>query len=265
MTGWGSEAADSAGLPWAGRTLPSGAPADDGRADPAVRQALAACGSPARPAESGDLLAAAVELLLAARLLVPVVAVVAGDAVPSHRPDRAAGDSGAEMSVPLLGMPGAGRALPAFTGVDALAAWDTAARPVPAAAPLVARTALEEGCAALALDPAGPAPLHVPHPVLVALAQGRAWVPAWRDDAVAAALASACTRLGAGVPALRGLAAAAAADPCGLAVRVLLEPGLPALAVDDAVSSVTGELAQDETVVAAVTSLAVVVEAAPGG
>ena len=49
-----------------------------------------------------------------------------------------------------------GRTRDWFTGTAALAAWDPEARPVPVAAPLAARSALQDGAAALLIDLAGP-------------------------------------------------------------------------------------------------------------
>jgi hypothetical protein len=107
--------------------------ADDvGDADPRLAAALA----------SGDprLVRAA---LLSVRLLVPVVAMGEESA-------------GAEMAVPgLIGADGR-RALPVFTGVEALAAWRDDARPVPMAGAQAVAAALDGGYDALVLDVAGP-------------------------------------------------------------------------------------------------------------
>lgn len=106
-------------------------PQDAGDADPALRAAMT----------SGD--AATVEAMLpGARLLVPVVAV----------PD--AGE--ASMAVPALVNDGGARALPVFTGVDALSAWRTDARPVPMPGSRVIAAAVEEGYDGVVIDVAGP-------------------------------------------------------------------------------------------------------------
>jgi hypothetical protein len=81
--------------------------------------------------------------LLSARLLVPVVAM--GEE-----------STGAEMAVPgLVGADGR-RALPVFSGVEALAAWRSDARPVPMPGAQAVAAAQDEGYAALVLDVAGP-------------------------------------------------------------------------------------------------------------
>jgi hypothetical protein len=63
-------------------------------------------------------------------------------------------------------------ALVAFTGLEALGAWRPDARPVPVAAPLAARSALEEGASALVVDVAGPTPYVVEGDLLEGLARG---------------------------------------------------------------------------------------------
>jgi hypothetical protein len=81
--------------------------------------------------------------LLSARLLVPVVAM--GEE-----------STGAEMAVPgLIGVDGR-RALPVFSGVEALAAWRSDARPVQMPGAQAVAAAQDEGYAALILDVAGP-------------------------------------------------------------------------------------------------------------
>ena len=60
----------------------------------------------------------------------------------------------------------------AFTGLDTLAAWRADARPVPVSASVAARSAIQEGAAALVLDVAGPTTYAVEGDVLDALARG---------------------------------------------------------------------------------------------
>ena len=60
----------------------------------------------------------------------------------------------------------------AFTGLDALRAWQADARPVPVTLDLAAKTATSEGAAALLVDFAGPHPLVIDGAVLDQLAAG---------------------------------------------------------------------------------------------
>ena len=145
-------------------------PDDDGRADPALAAALtsydAARDDPARLVE-------VLGRLAAGRLVVPVVAVL-GESEVDER--GLVTDKSSDMAVVLLqsatGRPG----LLAFTGTEALAAWDATARPVPVPARLAAQAALQEGAAALVVDVAGPVLLVLQGADLDALAAG--WTPA---------------------------------------------------------------------------------------
>ncbi|HET7325750.1 MAG TPA: SseB family protein [Nocardioidaceae bacterium] len=120
---------------------------DQGAADPDLRRALAAAagGGPTGPA---------LALLLRSRLLVPVVAV-RGESEPDEQ--RLAHDKSADMAAVLMTGRDGRKALLAFSGTDALAAWDPQARPVPVAASVAAQAALAEGAGALVVDVAGPA------------------------------------------------------------------------------------------------------------
>ncbi|MGL5852791.1 MAG: SseB family protein [Phycicoccus sp.] len=172
MTGSGAPH-DSAAVPWAGRDLsPSGFEADTGAADRALRAALA--GTPADDVA----LARAVE---GARLLVPVVAAPTGV-------DDSGGlavETSVDMAVVTLVAPDGRHALPAFTGTDALAAWDPAARPVPVTPARAAQAAVAEGCDVMVLDVAGPATRVLRPSMVWALAQRRPWLPAHEDPFVA--------------------------------------------------------------------------------
>lgn len=118
---------------------PSAFAGDDGRADPALRQAL----------ESGDAEGTLIRLRQGARLLVPVVAVL-------EEIDEDGADKSSHMASVSLVQADGRRGLLAFTSVDTLKAWDPLARPVPATAPDVAAAALEEGADGVLVDIAGP-------------------------------------------------------------------------------------------------------------
>ena len=140
---------------------------DDGTADPRVTEALVAYHT--GQGSEQDALAA----LAAARLLVPVVAVLADGSA-------AEGDKNSEMVLPtLIGQDGRPAVL-AFTGLDALARWRPKARPVPAESDRVWRAAVADGCAVV-IDVAGPVPLAVEGTRLAALAAGQP-VPAAYED-----------------------------------------------------------------------------------
>ncbi|MGN6300608.1 MAG: SseB family protein [Angustibacter sp.] len=171
--------ADSAGVPWQGRTLPAGGfTGDDGGADAALRHALAERDA----GRGGD--EEVVAALSAARLLVPVVAVLGEGVEATH----GTADKQADMALVTLTSPDGVRALPVFSSLESLAQWDATARPVPVEARRAAVSAVAEGCEVMVLDPAGPVSFVVGRPALWALGQGRPWLPAHRDPDVRAVL-----------------------------------------------------------------------------
>ena len=190
-----------------------GDPDDRGDADPVVAAALTGFAA-GQESEHAALMA-----LASARLLVPVVAVLAeeGDggqagAVASDEqagtdagdgeggtvapggagnrrslPGEGAGDRRrlrrekvTEMALPTLVGKDGRRAVVAFTCLDALARWRPEARPVPVPANRVWLAARHEAGAAV-IDVAGPVPLVVDGVRLAALAAGRP-VPLPQDD-----------------------------------------------------------------------------------
>ena len=148
---------------------------DRGEADPRVTAALAAY-----LAGQGSE-RAALDALAAARLLVPVIAVLGSE---QQEPVNAKqGDKDSEMVLPtLIGRDGRPAVL-AFTGLDALVRWRPDARPVPAGADRVWRAAVADGCAVV-IDVAGPVPLAVEGARLTALAAGQPVPPPHEDPDV---------------------------------------------------------------------------------
>lgn len=140
-------------------------PDDDGSAAPATRRALAAAHGSSEP---NDYLRAVAALCLD-RLLVPVVATATrlGQTVGGLTSDKEA-----EMSVVLLQAPDGRRAMLAFTGMDALQAWDSGSRPVPVTVDVAAQSAQADGAMALLVDFAGPHPLVIEGDILAELAAG---------------------------------------------------------------------------------------------
>jgi len=145
---------------------------DRGGAEPRVAAALAAYQA-GQGSEQAALIA-----LAAARLLVPVVAVLTDGTATE-------GDKDSEMVLPtLIGRDGRPAVL-AFTSLDALARWRPDARPVPAEADRVWRAAVADGCAVV-IDVAGPVPLAVEGARLAALAAGQPVPPPHEDPDVRA-------------------------------------------------------------------------------
>lgn len=146
------------------RVIPDpGFAGDDGTASPQVREALLAWERD--PTQYGEALAA----LASTRLLVPVVAVL-GEV--EHDADGLAHDKSSDMATVLLQGADGRLALLAFTGADALAAWNPDGRPVPVRTELAARAAVQDGAAALVVDVAGPVRFVVDGDDLRRLAEG---------------------------------------------------------------------------------------------
>src|SRR6478735_6543848 len=248
-------ATDSAGQPWAGRSL-SGDDAkihnfedDDGAADAGYLAALDALA-----AGTGDE-AAVVASLATARVFVPILARlaeegegVAGQEGQKQHGEELHGDKQADMALVTLQAPDGRTALPVFTSAAALAAWHAEARPVAVYAARAALSAVAEGAELLVLDPGSDLTFVVRRPAVWALAKQHDWIPSYRDQAVGEAVAASA----AGIPALRrvelrpgGGVASAQADgmqlPGGgagpeLRVVLYLEDGLSAAEVQSLVA-----------------------------
>jgi hypothetical protein len=201
-----------------------GDPTDRGDADPQVAAALGAFAA-GRGSEH-----AALAALARARLLVPVVAVLA-DATPvdgtAAGPGGAAGpgrglrrEKTSEMALPtLLGSDGR-RAVLAFTCLPSLTGWRPDARPVPVTARQVWQAGAQEASAAV-IDIAGPVPFAVDGARLAALAEGRP-APLPHNDPDVRALAAAAL---ASEPLIAGFALLPGGGDSDLTISVTLARG----------------------------------------
>ncbi|MEO6999948.1 MAG: SseB family protein, partial [Terracoccus sp.] len=179
--------ADSAGQAWAGKTIPShGFPGDTGEADAALLDALRS----AHELPSPEAEQAVMEHVARVRWLVPVVAVAAevDDSGDSGYPVV---ETRTDMATVTLTAPDGSRALPLFTSLASLAAWDAAARPVPVRGAVAAQAAISEECSVLLVDVGSEHATVLRPSMLWALAQERGWLPSHHDAHVAAAVASA--------------------------------------------------------------------------
>lgn len=192
-------ATDSAGRPWAGRSL-AGEDAkihnfehDDGTADAGYLAALAALRS------AGGDEAAVVASLATARVFVPIVAQLAEESEHPAGPqggdgphrDTLHGDKQADMALVTLKAPGGRTAMPVFTSAAALEAWHPHARPVAVYAARAALSAVAEGAELLVLDPGSEYTFVVRRPAVWALAQQQEWLPSYADPELARAMAEA--------------------------------------------------------------------------
>ncbi|WP_328823525.1 SseB family protein [Metallococcus carri] len=151
--------------------------ADDGSADVNLLAALR------NPDDETNLM----RVLSTARLLVPIVAA------PTEVVHEGAltADKSADMAVATLVSPEGMRALPVFSGMPELQAWDPAARPSPVTSARAAQAAISERCDVMVVDLAGPSPVTLRPSMVWALATGRDWQPAYLDGHVRAAVEAA--------------------------------------------------------------------------
>jgi hypothetical protein len=160
---------DDSPEPRAGRRIPDpGFAGDDGAPDPGLARALDEYADD--PGRHLDVFLA----LQRARLLVPVLAVL-GEI--EHDETGRAQDKTSDMATALLTGKDGRQALLAFSCLETLARWRADARPVPVAATLAARSALEEGASALVIDVAGPTSYVVEGELLEGLARGWTLAP----------------------------------------------------------------------------------------
>lgn len=172
--------ADSAGVPWAGRSFePNPHAADDGSADPALLAALLAF----RGAD-GDAVAV-VDAYRSARLLIPLVAEKGEEGVG---PTGLTVDKTQELSIVTVAAPDGRRVLPVFTSVQTLAAWDPSARPVPVDGVRTALSAAADDTDLIVIDPASPTEFVLRRPAVWAIGQGQRWEPPHASPEVFAGL-----------------------------------------------------------------------------
>jgi hypothetical protein len=166
---------------FAGKQLPiSRFAGDSGAADPELRAVLA------DHAAGGADLYAVQNALLDARVLIPTAAVL--DEAESDVNTGLTAEKSSHLSVVSFVSNAGWHGLLAFTGMDAVRAWDPQARPVPVTASEAAAAAQEEGRSVLVLDIAGPTRVALTGPLLRALAAARRAVPVHQDAEVAHAV-----------------------------------------------------------------------------
>ncbi|WP_020098312.1 SseB family protein [Microbacterium sp. 11MF] len=184
-----SSAADSAGVPWEGRSFqPNPHSGDDGSADPALLAALTAF-------HAGEGSAGAVvDAYRTARLLIPLVAEKGEEGVG---PTGLTVDKTQELSIVTVAAPDGRRVLPVFTSVAAMSRWDAAARPVPADGIRTALSAAADDTDLIVIDPGSETEFVLRRPAVWAIGQGLPWeAPHVSPDVFAGLQESIGTELG---------------------------------------------------------------------
>jgi hypothetical protein len=121
---------------------------DDGTADPRLAAALQAYD------ETAPARAEALAALAGARVFVAITATSTAEEITAG---GLRAESSAEMALVSLVASDGARAVPAFLDAAAVAAWRADFRPVPVPGPALARAALDDGAAAVLVDPTGAA------------------------------------------------------------------------------------------------------------
>jgi hypothetical protein len=174
--------ADSAGVPWEGRSFDSNPFADDdGSANPVLIDALAEFR--ANPADPRGVFQA----FASSRLLIPLLADLGESGEGAHGMTV---DKSADLSIVTVQTPDGQTGLPVFSSVAAMAVWNKSARPVPADAARVALAAASEGNTRIVLDPGSETEFVFRRPAIKAMAMRQEWVPSFLNEAVGQAFAA---------------------------------------------------------------------------
>lgn len=173
-------AADSAGVPWEGRSFHQNPhSSDDGSADPALLAALTAF----RGGHGGQ--REVVDAYRTARLLIPLVADKGDHGIGAHGLEV---DKTQELSIVTVAAPDGRRVLPVFSSVAAMQRWDAAARPVPADGVRTALAAASDETDLIVLDPGSETEFVIRRPAIWAIGQGHPWEPSFLSPEVFAGL-----------------------------------------------------------------------------
>lgn len=132
-------------------------------------------------------------------------------------------------------------AMPAFSSLAALLAWNPEARPVPVFGEQAARAAATVSDGLMLLDP-GDEPVLIPRPAVRALAVGAEWVPSWADEGLGPVAAAAL----AGIEELVGVRIEPGRTT-EIRVVVAIRRGLDADRLRDVLTRTAAALSEDAT------------------
>lgn len=162
---------DSAGVPWEGREFSQNSWSQDDGSTPGILAEVF----------SRDLDKVALfDALSQSRLLIPLLAELGESGVGAH---GELVDKSADLAIVAVSTPDGKTAIPAFSSVAEMSAWNSTARPVPVESAKLAIAAISEGHDRVVLNPAGLA-IGIRRPALAALAQRFAWTPPHLNDLV---------------------------------------------------------------------------------
>jgi hypothetical protein len=248
--------ADSAGIPFEGRSFHENAAADDdGSADARLVEAVLRFRS--RELGMPEVLAA----LGTARVLVPLVTDRGDEGVGAH---GQLVDKTQELALVTVAGPDGRHVLPVFSSVDAMRTWNPAARPIPVTAPQAALAAASDELGAIVLDPGSPTEFALRRTAFEALATGAGFVPCFLDERVLDAFLAAT----AGEPAVRAVQLAPGDPDARLAgpeliVQLAVESGLDRADLDALLARLGDAWSASPVILDRVDSIAVRLESLP--
>ncbi len=232
-----SDSADSAGQPWAGRAFePNPHASDDGSAPEALARALVEFRAGIGPLE------AVVDAVRESRLLIPLVAE-AGDVGETAEGLKV--DKTQELSIVTVATPDDRTALPVFSSVDAMRAWNPGARPVPTDGVRAALAAAGEGTPVIVLDPGTLTQVALRRPAIWAIAKGEPWTPAHLDERIGQILEASRTAAVRQINTRNGDPSSQLAGP-DLEVELVLDPGLDQQSLTALLEQLTSSWYADE-------------------
>jgi len=171
--------ADSAGVPWDGRSFePNAFAGDDGKADPALIAAI-------ERLQSGEgTIVEVIDAFRKARVLIPLLANL-GESGEGARGQTV--DKSADLSIVTVETPDQQNGLPVFSSVATMQAWNKDARPVPHSAVKAALAAAAESNTRIVLDAGSATEFVIRRPAIEAIARELPWTPAYEDQLVSEA------------------------------------------------------------------------------
>lgn len=215
-----SQAADSAGIPFAGREFRAHPfEGDDGSAPESLKRALEQWNQ----SRDSSAMADVVNALRDARVLVPLLAD-AGDV--GVTPEGRTVEKTQELSVVSVQGPDGQPVAVAFSNVQSMTDWRPEARPVPIEASKVALWAVDERMAKLVIDPSGPHQCVLRRGALRALLLGESYIAPWLDAEVTAAIRAGLTGVAESDSRVDSGWQLAHSDGPDLLVTVTLAPGM---------------------------------------
>jgi hypothetical protein len=154
-------------------------------------------------------------------------------------------DKSAELSIVTVKTPDAATGLPVFSSVQAMAAWNPEARPVPADAVRVALAAASEGNTRVILDPTSTSEFVFRRPAIAAMAQGFDWTAPHLNRELLEVIARQAAKVEA-VSAIDFYTEDPQSRLLGaeLVLRLAIQPGLSKQHLDSTIEAVAAKIAE---------------------